>query len=110
MDSRTEWTAADSDLAQVLWDAVTDNGRDVLTVLMRSPGQPFSGEQLAAVLNRSGSHWAAGVFAGIESKCAALDRNYVWQFAYPAPGSRCVYWVEDEIADIFAALLHPGGR
>jgi hypothetical protein len=95
------WTSSDGELAKAVWAKLSQPAQALFSTLMAKPGHEFSGDELAEMLGiPNGKRGVAGVLAWPGRYCLAIDRKYPWLWRHAADGS-ALYWVTDEVADLF---------
>ena len=102
--STREWTnsAEDIPLARTVWEKLSPHAKTLLSLLMDLPGRKISGEDLAKELGiPNGKYGIAGVLAWPGRRCAAVGRGLPWRWDEGAPGASALYWMDQEIADLF---------
>lgn len=96
------WTDADSALAVIVWDKLSDTAKGLFSTLIDNPEQRFSGDELSQMLGISkGKHGVAGVLAWPGRHCFAVNRTWPWSWSYSQEGAPAVYWFTPEVAQLF---------
>jgi hypothetical protein len=97
-----EWQEADVELAAAVWAKFSVRAKDLFSTLIDSPGQTFSGEELAEMHQiPNGRHGVAGVLAWPSRHCFGSGRRYYWRWAYP-DGEGAVYWMDTRLANLLS--------
>lgn len=95
------WSEADGELAQVVWEQLSEPAKELFTVLMNEPGVRFSGDALSSRLGLpNGKHGVAGVLGWPMRHCRSVGRAWPWAWEYPE-GKSAQYWMTEEVADLF---------
>jgi hypothetical protein len=101
-DAYEAWVAADVDLATSVWAKFSPTAKSLFSTLIDSPDRRFSGDELSEMLGiPNGKHGVAGVLAWPGRHCFAAGRKLLWSWAYPYEGAPAVYWLTQDIADLF---------
>ncbi|HWH10061.1 MAG TPA: DUF6416 domain-containing protein [Solirubrobacteraceae bacterium] len=102
------WSAGDGERAAWLYERLATTARELFDLLARSPGERFSGNEVAARLKiDKGAHGVAGILAWPGRYARRLGR------ALPIategrPDGGTDYFMEPEVAVLFAADGPPG--
>ncbi|MBB2935526.1 hypothetical protein FHX82_002580 [Amycolatopsis bartoniae] len=101
VDGLPEWTEADSELAKRVWTQLSGSARRLFAVLMDSPGEVFSGEELALIVGAdSGAGGVAGQLGWPGRYCQSVGRRPAWNYFYPDDG-RVRYSMSPQVAALF---------
>ncbi|MEA2158240.1 MAG: hypothetical protein QOD66_620 [Solirubrobacteraceae bacterium] len=107
------WSADDADQAAWLYGRLAPPARELLDVLIDSPGERFAGEDLAKRLQlQKGAHGVAGILAWPGRYSRHLDRTLPITTEGRADGGTD-YYMDPELAALFAAARnqpHSGRR
>lgn len=102
-------TEEDLALAQVLWGKLSDRAKALFGVLMDTPEQTVSGEQLAEDLNiPNGKYGVAGVLAWPGRHCLAIGRALPVKYADGPVGESANYWMTQDVAALFRKARDSG--
>jgi hypothetical protein len=100
------WSAQDADQAAWLYRKLAPPARELIDLLAQAPGVRFAGEDIARRLTlEKGAHGVAGILAWPGRYSRHLDR--VLPIATEGrPDGGTDYYMEPEIAELFAAAAH----
>ncbi|WP_201778158.1 DUF6416 domain-containing protein [Mycolicibacterium chubuense] len=102
------WSSVDEELAAEVWGRLSEPAKRLFSILIDNPGQRFSGQDLADLLDISnGKHGVAGLLGWPGRHCHAVNREWLWSFAYP-DGELAEYWLTPENADLFRGARDRG--
>ncbi|WP_067830541.1 DUF6416 domain-containing protein [Actinomadura kijaniata] len=105
-----EWTAADVDLAEEVWEKFSGTAKTLFSVLIDEPERRFTGDELARMLHiEKGRHGIAGVLGWPGRHCAAVGRHYCWYWEHGDDGAPVMYWMTDEVAGLFGRVRDRNG-
>lgn len=103
-DDLSPWGSTDEDLglAQVVWGKLSERARAMFSLLMESPGEKISGEDIAETLDiPNGKYGVAGVLAWPGRHSYAVGRWLPIYYEDGPVGASANYWMEPEVADLF---------
>ena len=97
------WSAQDADQAAWLYGKLAPPARELLDLLIDAPGRRFSGNEIAASLRLDkGAHGVAGILAWPGRYSRKLGREFPIATEGRDDGGTD-YYLEDEVASLFAA-------
>lgn len=98
----SSWSLNDGDEANILWPKLSPQARAVFGYLMDRPGERHTGREIAdAVQISNGASGVAGVLAWPARHCAKLNRALPTEWREGEDGSDSVYWMTQEVAELF---------
>jgi len=102
------WSAQDADQAAWLYSKLAPPARELLDLLIDTPGERFSGNDIAARLRlQKGAHGVAGILAWPGRYSRKLGRELPFATAGRDDGGTD-YYLEPEVAALFAAARGSG--
>lgn len=104
---RRNWTGSDDDRedARKLWSKMTSRAKGFYNLLIDAPGTKFTGNQIAKELSISnGANGVAGVLAWPGRYCLNMNRNLPQHWKDGEVGAPSVYWMDADVAALFAAV------
>lgn len=104
---RRNWTGSDEDRedAEKLWSKMTSRAKGFYNLLIDAPGTVFTGNQIAKELSiPNGANGVAGVLAWPGRYCLNMNRRLPQHWKDGEDGAPSVYWMDAEVAALFAAV------
>ena len=104
---RRSWTGSDEDRedAEELWSKMSSRAKGFYNLLIDAPGTEFTGNQIAEKLSiPNGANGVAGVLAWPGRYCLKLNRGLPQHWKHGEDGAASVYWMDADIAALFAAV------
>jgi hypothetical protein len=99
------WGQTDEDLAlaQVVWEKLSERAKGMFELLMQSPGDKISGEEIAESLDiPNGKYGVAGVLAWPGRHSYAVGRHLPVRYEDGPVGGSANYWIDKGTADLFS--------
>jgi hypothetical protein len=105
----TAWSAQDADQAAWLYGKLAPPARELFDLLIDAPGRHFSGNEIAARLHLDkGAHGVAGILAWPGRYSRKLGREFPIATEGRDDGGTD-YYLDDEVAELFAAARASSG-
>lgn len=104
---RRSWTGSDEDRADAenLWSKLAGPAKDFYNMLIDEPGTKFTATQIAQELSiPKGANGVAGVLAWPGRYCRKMNRLLPQHWTSGKDGASSVYWMDAEVAGLFAAV------
>jgi hypothetical protein len=103
------WSAQDADQAAWLYGKLAPPARELLDMLIATPGRRFSGNEIAASLRlEKGAHGVAGILAWPGRYSRALGRELPISTEGRDDGGTD-YYLDPDVARLFAGASHASG-
>lgn len=104
------WSAQDAEQAAWLYGRLAPPARELFDLLIDAPGRRFSGNEIAAALRLDkGAHGVAGILAWPGRYSRKLGREFPIATEGRDDGGTD-YYLDDEVAALFAAAREARGR
>jgi len=104
---RRNWTGSDEDRedAEKLWSKMTSRAKGLYSLMIDAPGTEFTGNQIAKELSiPNGANGVAGVLAWPGRYCLNMNRRLPQHWKDGEDGAPSVYWMDADVAALFAAV------
>ncbi|GAA5124022.1 DUF6416 domain-containing protein [Haloechinothrix salitolerans] len=104
---RRRWTGSDEDRedAEELWGKLNKRAKGFYSLLIDAPGTEFTGNYIAEKLNiPNGASGVAGVLSWPGRYCWNMNRHLPSQWRDGEDGAPSVYWMDADVAALFAAV------
>lgn len=104
---RRNWTGSDEDRedAEKLWSKMTSRAKGLYSLMIDAPGTEFTGNQIAKELSiPNGANGVAGVLAWPGRYCWNMHRLLPQHWKDGEDGAPSVYWMDADVAALFAAV------
>ena len=106
-DERRSWTGSEEDRedAEKLWSQMADPAKGFYNLLIDAPGTQFTATQIAQELSiPKGANGVAGVLAWPGRYCRKMNRLLPQHWTSGKDGASSVYWMDADVAALFAAV------
>jgi hypothetical protein len=99
--NRLAWTAADTELALIVWNKLSDPAKRIFTTLMENPEVKIHRDRLAKVGGlENGKYGVAGALAWPGRHAYAVNRDLPIEM--DVSENETHYWMEPVIAELFS--------
>ena len=104
------WRPEDADLAELLWERLSEPAQKVIGILVREDEAKVSGEEIAKELGFKNKYGVAGTLAWPGRRAAELGRPLPVFFEEGPVGEGAQYWMPRSVADLFRNLTTKKGN